>query len=744
MSATHQSTAQISAGLDTNHIGAPKGNRRFRSLAGVSQRLFSTVVMLAATTLLVFSPEAGATTNELAVVESVDVIPIEGGDWLLTIEARTLRPATQVRMSAWPSPHATISVIDQDVVHVDDGLVVASFLLKEVRADAALISLTLVVQAPDLRLQSMLRVFIRSRGGHLEAIGPDTDLSPFFVSDETGLTSRIVFGGRQIHRPELSLPVTSELVPLGLRERLALMSDGNASSEKQRKSAFRPLEEAEVQAGGCSGSSFSPLLVLVLFGLFRYARTKAAIGACLLGVISAAPQAEAAERCVFGLAAFWDARRIEFMDPTPYVETSYPGFRDQPCDTGDQSCSAFASGCCFKPLNGVNVRLLRRSIVPWPPTSTLVAQHNTDIYGGFILLCDPSWQSFYTYTVEVVFQHGASAPAQFEFRPSPGTTPIYTEYYVGALTSSPHTIGQLSINPPGDPSDPLTDITNNWATAYEALQALEAQGEARIRRKFGSISDFDKINFNLHASLTTPYASCDSTVDFDLGSDALHHELGHILEGRLLGCANPFLNHGPFDPHDPFHATEASSFREAYATLVAMFRGFDSAVATTHDVTVESFGGCNSITHENDSVSQFDLAQGLWNLFDVDSGYYDTSAEFAVYQLFEFNDALISLASSTGSPGLNRTVNERYWTLTGGTCSPSCTTSPCSFTPCANLAYACANDGRCYSGDPHGGNARDIMDFMTSTSTAVQAFTSSPCIGGSDDSAPFAHGYRYY
>jgi len=526
-----------------------------------------------------------------------------------------------------------------------------------------------------------------------------------------------------------------------------------------------PGASMEAEGWGCGAAGHGVtaggivLLLLLLVGrssrerrrrILRVLGLSLGVAAVPALAVATGASAQAEERCAWGFTGWWDGRSIEVTDTDPYVENSYPGFYRQPCDPDVTACFPWQSDCCFTELRGVRVRLLRKiNGVPAAYVDTTVADYST----GFFMLCDPSWSPAYTYDVQIIFDHGASPPGSFRLIQWSGhPAPYGVSVHVGAITDWFTFVGLVSPNAAGDLTSFSEGLARAWAGASETLLAIEAQGETRHRRAYGSPNAYDTIPIRVttmpcwvNGVSNCSFECSTSTVRVSLGANAVGHELGHALHLRVVGCAGFPKIGGNLNPHLIYHTSEGVSLFEGIATFVGAFAHFDPLVVQTEDFVTKA-APCDPVTHENDLVSQFNNVIALWDLVDADGGYTDSYADNAQVTLPTLFDALLTLRDTPGFPGQNRTGNEQLFTETSNQCAaPSTPYGPPD--PACPPGQVCDLDGLCRGGKPHGSNLRDWVHHLPNGSWSPvywQAMESSVCVGPDKDVPPFNGGYRLY
>jgi hypothetical protein len=343
--------------------------------------------------------------------------------------------------------------------------------------------------------------------------------------------------------------------------------------------------------------------------------------------------------------------------------------------------------------------------------------------------------------------------------------PAYFIVYLGstfALPNSYNYLGNRSINSGGDETSFEGDLASIWTTAHDAFAALEAEGEIRHRKEFGSANFYDLITYRFYnVASYGGFAVCNDSyiaVDDDQArTDTTAHETGHIYHGRVVGCsANKPAFPEYYDGAGGWSTSESNSLGEAIASWVALLARWDPATASTVDI-YSDWAPCatdlsdpafyddtsdpddHHYDNNNDASAHRNNYMALWEFIDTDTGNTDAWSDSFDETMDTVMDALVTLQNTPGTQGQNRTADEMYQVNTYNYCDH---TAHCA------AGQVCINS-YCRSGDPHGGNIRDWVyhlaaNLSRSDTDAWRTLVSSPCIGDADDSYPFRGGYFMY
>ena len=550
----------------------------------------------------------------------------------------------------------------------------------------------------------------------------------------------------------------------------ALARGGFGYGEQESGLTSPSAPTAHDQAFSCSAASgtsgLAALLpsILALFVL-RRRRSRAAGLVVLLAALGASSSASAVTRYAYGNLSFWDTR--DFM-------SNVTGTRLPTCNAADYTCSVGSANCCIRPVPYLKIQLQKYQGGVLTTVDTV-----TSAPDGYFFLTEPNWSSTASYQFHITFEGGGTL-INLKLRPD-ATSSAYT-YTIGSITlpSTFNSFPSLNMNSYGDTSSTLGDLASVWTTITEVAADLNGDGETRYQREYGSTpGTLDQIVVKVPSGSNGASDCDDSTIslpDSQTRDRTPAHEFGHLLHGRLVGCSG---NNRPFPPlwanmGHVQHASEVSVITEAYGNFFEVYSrrnpatlgplqtwaNYPSIKVACNDGETEGAGGACA-TNANCQIGQTCIASictwssfingnnlsgrnnntaVIWELLDSDTTSDNAASDNAGVLITDFNDALVALASTSGSVGQNRTKDEFYKTSQA--------------TACVRNEHCAAGEvcdqplGVCYAGDPHGCNMRDIVSHLATVTgvavgTLTDAMVSSPCVLPLDDTYPYQGGYRW-
>ena len=436
-------------------------------------------------------------------------------------------------------------------------------------------------------------------------------------------------------------------------------------------------------------------------------------------------------RTVYGYVSFWDTRENR---------SDVTGSRFATCDDQDDDCIPGTSDCCFTGLPIVEVELRRGS------TTGPVADTDVTLGSGWYELTDTAWEDT-LYYLRVTFEH-EGVPLEHMCTSDLGSSgwrvTITTGFYISqTYTYKPNT----SINAAGDTTSLAGDIGSVWTTVFMTDDAIEEEGEVRLRKEYGSENDFDLITTRMDDDYSNSDASCSLSRIRIKGSHSRTntpaHETGHILHGRVVGCSGGAPVFPPYvsDLAWSFHGAEGTSIPEAIASFVRLLAYRDPDTALSPRTTWADCSDSSGYDNENDIVSMRNVYLSMWDFIDTsddDTDAYDDYIDLTVKDLM---DALVVWQNDAGSEGENRTADEFYMDVTVDACDRANGNEDC------DAGEVCRDDDLCWDGDPHGGNLRDWLYHLAADQGEGETYywytlVSNSCVGAADTSYPFTGGYR--
>jgi hypothetical protein len=494
-------------------------------------------------------------------------------------------------------------------------------------------------------------------------------------------------------------------------------------------------------AGNPSGVAWGIGVFLLLFMAIRHRRRSApsrGVSSVLCAALMlASVPSYAVSITAYGLLAFWDSRPDQSADT---------GSRIPLCDDTDTTCTPQSTGddCCFRGIPGVTVYLIRSGM-------------QVDMYettsDGWYLLTDTSGVAG-TYSLLVVYDRDGY-PAKMKATNEAGAL-IGAAPPAFALAAGYNYIPIVSVTTAGDTSSSTGDYATAWRSTFEMFDAFETEGETRHRAAFGSMNPYDLITMRYMSTTNPPtsYAGCGSN-RIDMKPSHMRgwypaHELGHILHGRVVGCAGGSGNLPAFPTYrvgaGSWWTSEGNSLGETTSELAANLWHWDPDTVSTSDM-MNGWMACASggaetpdnFSNTNDLSANRNNMYGLWEFLDTDTSNTDIYGDYIDLSLPDLFDGLVQLQNTAGSTGQNRTANERSGEIA--------TLTSCSDPDdCAN-GDVCYLDGLCWTNDPHGSNLRDWIAHLATTSGESETdlwttMVSSTCIGPADDTSPFTGGYH--
>jgi hypothetical protein len=457
-------------------------------------------------------------------------------------------------------------------------------------------------------------------------------------------------------------------------------------------------------------------------------------------IATAVPRARsqrAVTHYVYGALKFWDAR------PNRSAQGA-TGSRFKYCNIKDLTCSPNDADCCwtFIPQARVNLHVDC-------PGCDIVSSYQMTQYGGFVL-SDPNWVAGREYWISVDSEH-IGYPVQIKMTAVSGG--IYFRFLDIANFTMPNTgnfIGEVSINAAHDYTSGTGHYLTDWTSYQEAAEWISADGETRFRKNYGSQNSYDTIE--IIAYNASPSVDCsNSRITSALASVRTQQpmrDFGRVLHGRVVGCNWTAPSFPPFD--NGFSGVQDGAEGPAvyYAIPELIYtlsmRDPNTAPTPSNYLTGLPGMGCwdNSFLYNsNDAVSYTNTANALWDFIDTStSGSDDGYTDSVNLNLANLMTALQNWkAYLPGNPGLNRSANEWYMNEVNFYCN---TNYDCGAGDVCN-----PRTGKCWTGDPHGGNVRDWayhigLQAGLSDTTMWETLASCPCILPADNSYPFTGGYR--
>jgi len=481
--------------------------------------------------------------------------------------------------------------------------------------------------------------------------------------------------------------------------------------------------------GGSSGSNAVVWILVVALGCLIITRSRSrvrpprrlaarqGIGTVLAAVVGGgallglAEVARAEQRMVYGYVSYWDTR--------PKPPTNKPGFRIW-CDSQLVCDVPSTPGCCYRGIKRVKVELWKY-IVPPPPYLSYWTLRSTAYSNntGLYMLWEDNWSPG-NYRIRIVYERD-EAPFKTVLTGQTGQYAIRQWLPIFQFASQWHHIPSISVNVKPDTNSVEGDVATYWTTTTEAAYALEAGGDTRLRRLYGSQNQFDQIIQRYYEYTGNPNCNCwTSTIQLmpaRARQTSPAHELGHEFNCRLTGALPNGWPAFPQKVGNPWswHASEHSSLIESIATLVALLTWWNPASAALPDVLayfapcadvcVDDLSGvpvpCDNI---NDASSMRNNYLALWDFLDTDTqGQVGGLDEMSV-TVKQLMDALVSLQQRPGTQGEDRSGAE-FWAVDTG--------FPCQYADiCTWGSICCYADTNpdyktCHAGDVHGSNIRD-------------------------------------
>lgn len=451
--------------------------------------------------------------------------------------------------------------------------------------------------------------------------------------------------------------------------------------------------------------------------------------AALIGFLPVSSFAET--RTVYGYVSFWDTRE-DRSDVT--------GSRFETCDDEDGDCIPGTSDCCFTGLPYVEVELRRGS------TTGPIVDTDVTLASGWYDLTDTAWENT-LYYLRVTFEH-EGAPLEHMCTSDLGTSgwrvSITTGFYITqTYTYKPNT----SINAAFDTTSLAGDIGSVWTTVFMAVDAIEEEGELRLRKEYGSENDFDLLTTRMDDDYTQSDNSCSLSRnrirDEDYRTNTPAHETGHALHGRVVDCSGGTAVFPPYveDLAWSFHGAEGTSIPEAIASFVRLLAYRDPDTALSPRTTWADCSDSSGYNNENDIVSMRNVYLAMWDFIDTSDDDTDAYDDYIDLTLEDLMDSLVVWQNDSGSEGENRTADEFYMDATVDACDRANGNEDC------DPGDVCRDDDLCWDGDPHGGNLRDWLYHLAADQGEGETYywytlVSNSCVGAGDNSYPFTGGYR--
>ncbi len=435
-------------------------------------------------------------------------------------------------------------------------------------------------------------------------------------------------------------------------------------------------------------------------------------------------------RYITGEISFWDIRDSHVSDAS--------GARLPSCDHDDTTCDIDDTGCCFHSLIGPEVKLYSWDDHAWISSSI-------NAYDGSYVAWDSCWEMGKTYQLAIAMNTaGASGPGSFRILNSSGATDPLNFNLTGLIDFDDGVANYFSasVNLPASPDTLIGEDANLFSTVWRTMSVVGAssgENDSRIRWGYGTTTD---------ATITVRYygtgagRSCSTSEiwvpDGDAGGQTAVYLLGYLYNGRVTGCSGsvatyPDYHGGEYDPW----TGEGNALVAAIPATLLTVSYFDPQVATNTSVYNYVWpcyaDGYNNVNRASSERNNF-LA--LWEFIDADTS--NTSGYGYDYLDLKLKDVMDGLVDLKNEPGTgNRTSGEATWVWVKDGCSSS--------EYCSNGHVCLAN--RCYTGDPHGENIRDLVDHIADVKGGYKPYytstlKSSPCIGTNDDTYPFTGGYR--
>lgn len=541
-------------------------------------------------------------------------------------------------------------------------------------------------------------------------------------------------------------PWENEVLPEFVREHLRSEYERSQQQEIETtqnglQASTDNLDTPDELAGGCTASRGAGLADVGLIGyllaifatLAAFSRARKAVVASIALLCLFPTPSKAESRSVWGYLSFWDTRDGKYDEP---------GNRMGYCDNTDYSCDPWDNECCFSGIPRVTISLNRLS------DHVEVDSSMTDEYGVY-LLTDTNWQD-QSYYITITF-HRDGYPLSTYLTSHYGTSGI--KLYSGQFTiTSSFLFKSLSVNSAGDTTSTQGDLASIWTSIHDGAYWVTEENELRIRREHQSINEYDDVivrYYNFSNPSDPPFTVCNTqTINISYGNERNYipgHELGHILHGRVVGC-NGGVPAFPPRKDDPWRSdtAEGNAFHEGIASFVWVLMQWDPDVALTSDMIYydECYEDAD-FDYNRDCCNMLSISRhncyAIWELIDSSTantafGYSDSID----ITLEDFYDGLVSLQNTPGTQGQNWTADEVY---------QQCTYLACSHSDTCGDAGVCFADLRCWSGDLHGSNLRDIVHHIylnlgLSETSLWHSFASNPCVGGWGNSSPYTGGFH--
>ncbi|GMV38510.1 MAG: hypothetical protein AMXMBFR64_02260 [Myxococcales bacterium] len=497
-------------------------------------------------------------------------------------------------------------------------------------------------------------------------------------------------------------------------------------------------------SGGSSGGTI-PFALLLLGLTWSCRRPRRLTGLApvmtamlITGVLGGARTARASSCYYYGYLTFWDSRGSN-------LRVDEAGNRLGACEPAFTSCNSFTPGCCFAGIPNVTIHLHKDSLNP----NNIVATSQTGNTGYFLLEdanCNPSGVHY----LSVEYSRTGSPATQIITTSQYGSTAYRTALGTPLTgTATWNYLPNVSVNNANDTNSSTGNVATTWATSYLTFKSLDAEGETRYRRSYGSSNTYDLVlmrNYQVPKS----QALCGSeTIEIDVGderTDTPSHEFGHSLHGRVVGCngAQPAFPAGA-SSWDWSGGSEGRAIKEAVGSLVAQLAFWDPS--TTEIPSFTSRYPCWDMswnTNANDASVSRNVWYGLWEYIDTSTNNADSFADYVDLTLKDLFDAMVLWQASPAQNGVNRSSAEWFYTATAQSCASH--QACCDYSGCPYPGSVCEN-GVCQIGDPHGNNVRDWVYWMAVQQGAgetnyARTLPSSPCLGVEDNTWPFNGGFR--
>jgi hypothetical protein len=505
-------------------------------------------------------------------------------------------------------------------------------------------------------------------------------------------------------------------------------------------------------------------------------------GVSLIALLSVAAAPLHAQTTTY-LAAlvFWDEHGFRYNEPGNRGETI--------CDSNLLNCDPSVANCCREFLPRVDFQAYQYNVVTGTRGAQIAAGPVDDT--GFVTFTRPSPVTSGIQFIVTYRNDNPSLPAFFPnmkivTAAAPTTTARATSQAVAVTNASWQWLGNVQIGSNNTATDSASYGSSAWRQSFRLFSMLRAQ------------DSFDPffLDFQLYTMVeiapnATSFANCSTrtlnVAASEFSATTVAHEWGHLVHAKMMGCSGGI----PAFPEDYWgsnmnHRWNAmeSSLNESIATLFNFYIEFNPAnaphyptlwwhVANSAGASCVELTTCTEAEWQNAQVNRSTRVCGeivepaginnVWDVYESDHINDIAGERNNTLVLWDFIDTPVDGVDVNAADQLDLTMKQlwdafAFWQSAGGTgngdsfesSSTTQTATQCvRHEDCLSTEVCHSIEGRCYSGDVHGNNLRDLARYFSAAtgdanaeSKARGTIQANLCVGLNDVTYPFRGGFR--